>query len=112
MEDFDLRWAGFVAWLDHWQTLISGVLAVAAAAVSIGFLSKQIRQADKQEQERQRRRHATAKATLPLALSQIRDSTEVAVRELDALRRWLGREVKPIIFRGLSPSRALSRPRN
>jgi hypothetical protein len=108
-EDFDLRWAAFIAWLDHWQTLISGVLAVAAAAVSIGFLSKQIRQVDKQEQERQRRRHAAARATLPLALSQICDYTEVAVRELDVLRQWLNSWVDAPDGPRVSPPR-FSRP--
>lgn len=94
---------GFFLWLYDWQTLIGSGAAVIAAGVSIWYLSEQIRQADKHERTRQQRRHAAARATLPLALSQICDYAEAAVRELNALRHWRLSEAPP-------PGPSFSRP--
>lgn len=87
--DLQLNWSSISEWLYRWQTLVTGGAAVIAAATSIWFLSKQVRQADSHEQARQRRRHAAARATLPLALSQICSYAETVARELDRLRHWL-----------------------
>jgi len=94
---------GCSEWLNKWQTLISGLAAVAAAGISIRYLSKQIRQTDQHEQARLRRRHAAARATLPLALSQICGYAETAVREMDILRCSLNSETSP-------PAPGFSRP--
>ena len=58
-------------WLYNWQTLISGILAVVAAAVSVWYLRKQIAQSEQHERERSSRRFNAVRATLPLTLSQV-----------------------------------------
>jgi hypothetical protein len=57
--------------IDHWQTLIAGVLALLAAAGTIVVLRFQIRQTSKLADDRRRRRERAALAVLPLALSEL-----------------------------------------
>ena len=56
-------------WLYEWQTLVAGVLALLAAAVSVYFLRQQIDQSDRHERERLERQHRAVRATLPLTLA-------------------------------------------
>lgn len=56
-------------WIYDWQTLLSGLLALFAAVVTVRNLKKQILQGKKQENDRLRRQHGAARATLPLTLS-------------------------------------------
>lgn len=65
-EDFIL-----LQWLDAWQTLTSGILALAAAAVGAWFLSKQIGLADRHETDRVARGHASARAALSFNLDRL-----------------------------------------
>lgn len=69
-EEFWRRFEDFILlqWLDAWQTLTSGVLALAAAAVGAWFLSKQIGLADRHETDRVARGHASARAALSFNL--------------------------------------------
>src|SRR5688572_15153227 len=61
-----------IDWLNTWQTLFGGILAIAAAAFAIG-------QTERHESRRRQSRHAAARATLPLTLSGICDyATSVA----------------------------------
>ena len=67
-------WALFLNYgevIERWQTLIAGILALAAAAWTAILINKQILQSEKQEQNRVQRRLVAARATLPLALSGI-----------------------------------------
>lgn len=57
--------------LFEWQTLISGFLAVFLATIGSILLYRQIKQVERHEGERRERRFAAARATLPLALSEI-----------------------------------------
>jgi hypothetical protein len=55
--------------IDHWQTLISGLVAILAALIGGGFVWLQVRASRTQENERMRRRHAAVRAVMPLTLS-------------------------------------------
>lgn len=72
-------------WLDQWQTLVSGLLAIAAALVGGSFVLAQVRQAAGQEKERLRRRHEAARATLPLTLSGLMEYARGCGRALRVL---------------------------
>jgi hypothetical protein len=73
--------------LFEWQTLIAGLLAVLAAAVSVWFLRKQISQTEALHQAALRRRFNAARATLPLTLSGLCAYATALVGELSARRR-------------------------
>jgi hypothetical protein len=55
--------------LYDWQTLIGGILALFAAAATIYFLRKQIRQAAELAETQLKRQHNATRVALPLALS-------------------------------------------
>ncbi len=57
--------------LYDWQTLLSGVLAVAAAVLGAIFLSRQIQQTEALNNAALQRRHNASRSVLPLALSGI-----------------------------------------
>ncbi|MFS0709910.1 hypothetical protein [Brevundimonas phoenicis] len=74
------------AWVKDTETIVAGFLAVAAAAVSVIYLRKQISQAGKHEARRLRRQHRAAKAVMPDALSALcAYATESALRYRDCL---------------------------
>ncbi|MBO9713099.1 hypothetical protein [Sphingomonas sp.] len=79
----------FVAWLDQWQTLISGLLAIIAAIVGAILLRKQIVQADAHEHSRLRRRLTAIRATLPLTLSGLGQFVRDIICQLAQARRAL-----------------------
>lgn len=58
-------------WLDNWQTLIAGFLALSGAGLTISKISDQISQVDRIETKRLLRDHQAVRATLPLTLSAI-----------------------------------------
>ncbi len=63
--------AQIIATAEKWQTLIAGVLAIAAAGVGGWFVYQQTLQQDAHERERCRGRFAAARAMLPLTLTSI-----------------------------------------
>ena len=75
----------------YWQTMLTGIGAVAAAALSIHFLRRQIESTERQEDGRRKRRLAAARARLPLSLSstnQYADSALILLRDcLDSLKK-------------------------
>lgn len=75
-------WGAFV---DHWQTLASGVLAIFAALIGGSFLYHQTRQARAFELQRLGRRHAATRSTLPLVLSSIIEYARTIGRDLRRL---------------------------
>lgn len=56
-----------LCWFE-WQSLLAGILAVAAAGASIHFLRKQIDQSERQENRRRSGNLSAARALLPLAI--------------------------------------------
>jgi len=81
-------------WLVHasqcaydWQTLIAGLLALGAAAITAFFLRKQIRQTEKLHQAELQRRHSAARATLPLTLSGMIENVEEMMEALHAAKQ-------------------------
>ena len=75
-----------IDWMDHWQTMLTGIGAIAAGAASVFFLRKQIAAADAQELRRRSRRLAAARARLPLSLS---DTVQYAKDALALLKQCL-----------------------
>jgi hypothetical protein len=62
-------------WVERWQTLITGLLAIVAAFIGGWFINRQVAEAKTQEGERLRRRHFSARAMAPLALSTLTEYT-------------------------------------
>lgn len=79
----------FFVWLDHWQTLVSGVLAIVAAVGGAALVFRQIAQADKHERDRLRRRSNAVRATLPLTLSGLVSFVSEALKKLIDVRKNL-----------------------
>ena len=71
-----------LCWFE-WQTLVSGLLAVAAAGFTVRYLKKQISLSDKQERDRLRRQHEATRATLPLTLSGLINAMRKMLSELE-----------------------------
>lgn len=69
-------------WLYDWQTLLSGLLAVGAAAVSVYFLKEQISKTEQQNRDDLVRRHNAARVVLPLVLSSIHEYCQSAVSRI------------------------------
>jgi len=63
-------------WVHQNQTLVAGVLATAAAAWTVKFLSKQIDQSEAHRRQDHERRHRMLRAGLPTALSEVSDYAE------------------------------------
>lgn len=88
-------------WLNRYQTLIAAILALAAAAVSVYFLRRQIAQADVHEQERYKRQHAAARAVLQLTLTDICDYAKKSALAFHGVLEAIGndgRVLRPIPF--------------
>jgi hypothetical protein len=72
--------------LYRWQTLVAGLIAVAAALVGGAFVFNQTRESRRQHETLLARRHAAARSVLPLALSGLVDYAEEAAHALESLR--------------------------
>ncbi len=98
-----------IANLKDWQTLVGGVLAIAAAAVGGLFILNQTAETRRHEDERLARQHAAARAVLPLALSALVDYAERVATGLESLRgtmvgrRVVGTPATPFIAPELDP---------
>jgi hypothetical protein len=69
-------------WLYRWQTLLTGILALAGALLTVHMIERQVRQMDKAEQERVQRKAIAARALLPSALASLSDYAETCTAEL------------------------------
>ncbi|WP_157573097.1 hypothetical protein [Novosphingobium sp. AAP83] len=75
--------------LFEWQTLVGGILAILAAVIGTLLLHSQIRQSERHETERRGRKFLAARATLPLALSEITGFSRTMIVELISLHNQL-----------------------
>lgn len=76
-------------WVTDRETMVAGMMAVAAAGVSVIYLRRQTSQAQAQEKRRLRRKHRAAKAVMPNELSNLCGFlTESARRYDDCLRAF------------------------
>jgi len=86
-------WTEVSHWVDHWwpsvrtglynwQTMIAGLLALAAALATIRLIRRQINQVTDLEQERRAREEAAARAILPLALSELTEYASDCIKLL------------------------------
>lgn len=82
----------FEFWLSRYQTLVAAGVALAASAVGVIYLRRQISLTDQQERERIARRHAAERANLTLSLSDIcgyAEASAVVLKEM--LDDWAAR---------------------
>ena len=71
-------------WLYHYQTLISGILALIAGGATVYFIRLQIKSAKDQHAEIIERQYRSTRANLPLALSELSDYAQECLFVLDA----------------------------
>lgn len=69
----------------EWETLVTGIVAVLVAALTVRKLSEQIRQTERLAADQRKRRARAARAMLPLALSEIADYATACIQGLYAL---------------------------
>jgi hypothetical protein len=86
------RYTTFLDALDHWQTLLTGVLALVGAIATVFYIHRQIKQADDLENARRRREEIAARAVLPLALTRV---VQYAIQCLRVIRDHSARPVMP-----------------
>jgi hypothetical protein len=72
----------------QWETLFTGVVAIVAALSTTRSLRPQIHQTQELADDRRRRRARAARATLPLALSQLAQYAISGIKELYDLRTY------------------------
>lgn len=82
----------FGQWLEKWQTLLTGFMALAGAIGTVWWIQRQIDQARSQqteqraqEEERRERHQFAARATLPAALAELIDYVDAAIEALEAV---------------------------
>lgn len=78
-----------------WQTLVAGIMSLGAATWAAYLLNRQIRQTEELELKRDKRRFIVARATLPLALSQICAFCQANCDQLKQAYLSFGQEVPP-----------------
>ena len=83
------RWDKFIAVLDKWQTLATGLLSVMAALVAVVWLEKQIRLTKEQEEDRRERKQYADRAAMPAALAVLVKYGRANLNSLVALRAGL-----------------------
>lgn len=89
----DFIWAFLAAaprFLEKWQTLIAGILAIAGAYATLAAVTRQINANEKQEAERRRAEETAWRAVLPLTLALINQHANGCML---ALRRMLSTNV-------------------
>jgi hypothetical protein len=72
----------------QWETLVSGIGAVVAAFFTVRRLREQINQTQKLADDQRQRRARAARATLPLALSQLAQYATLCIKRLYDLRPY------------------------
>jgi hypothetical protein len=78
----------FWQFVDHWQTLITGIAALLAAPVTIVVLNCQIRQTRELANDQRQRQERAARAVLPLAVSELQQHARACIRGLYELRPY------------------------
>ena len=74
--------SSFVAWLEKWQTLVSGFMALVAGIGSVFYLHKQIQHMREQELDRLGRRLRAASAAMPASLADIAEYIDKVLSRL------------------------------
>lgn len=69
-------WHGIAYWINHHQTLIAGLLALAAGLLTVKKIRDQINQTERHRNDDIERRHFAAKAGMSMALTEISDYCE------------------------------------
>lgn len=75
--------SSFGDWLSKWQTLVGALIALGGAYLTVGKISEQIEQAEKQRQDEIERRRAAARVALPLALASLSQILVRIFKDLD-----------------------------
>lgn len=75
----------FVESLREWQTLATGMVALISVIIPVFWVQLQIDQSRAQEADRRERQHYAARATMPVALSEIIEYAEQALIALKAV---------------------------
>ncbi len=70
------------AWLYRWQTLVTGIAALAGALLTVRMIERQVQQTDHLEQERVARKAIAARVLLPNALASLSDYAEECIVDL------------------------------
>jgi hypothetical protein len=91
------------AHLDHWQTLVAGVIALLGAALTVWLIRRQIKQAADFEKDRHIREERAARIVLPMALSAI------AQYAIDCIK--LFEPYAPVIGKGPQVQAGMAAPR-
>ncbi|MGO4619954.1 hypothetical protein AB4Z34_33475 [Ensifer sp. 2YAB10] len=86
--DSVLQWIGRFRWLYDYQTIVAGLAAA-------GVVVWQIRQADRFQHDKFEAQRASARAVLPLVLSEISDYAEATSSQLQNMRDRMVRGVFP-----------------
>lgn len=90
-----------VEFLNKWQTLITGLLALLAAIPTVYLLHRQINLSERHERTRRETSEAAARAVLPLTLSAIIDYAEQSSNTLHTLYQNREEEVIPESIRAI-----------
>ncbi|WP_118135696.1 hypothetical protein [Oceanicella sp. SM1341] len=106
--DLESVWTGVLAalravrsFVDHWQTLIAGLLALVAGGLTVRMMRRQLQQIENHRTERRSQTERTARAGLPLLLSEVS-------RWADAVATAILRACPDPIFRGRAGAEDLS----
>ncbi len=94
-----------LCWFE-WQSLIGGILAIAAAGLGSRLLYMQIAQSERHESDRRQRRLAAVRATFPLALSGICAYSKEMLRQLAQVRLANTDDSQEIAIKTFRPPRA------
>jgi ABC-type nickel/cobalt efflux system permease component RcnA len=94
-------WRG-ICWVvgvvDHWQTLVTGIIALVGAWWTVRGIRSQIKQTIEFERDQHEREERAARSVLPMALS------EIAQYAIDCIKL-----LKPYVFRDSSDGRSATR---
>jgi hypothetical protein len=101
------------AWINRYQTLIAGFIALAGAVLTVVAILAQIRQVNDIEQARREHDEIAARAVLPLALSTLHDYVDSCIKVIaaysdkidDSMREYMDESCQlPTLPRDVLPS--------
>lgn len=81
-----MYWTCFVEWLNKWQTLVSGILALVAGVGAVWVVLKQTREQRDQHADLLKRKRLAARAQMPEALSDLVGFARGCVQYVDGRR--------------------------